>query len=145
METEIQIEDIMGKIRNEIASRGRSVAENYLASPYYERRMETLRQCSEVMIVGAGVYGRRLYEMMETEGIRGCISGICDNSQERQMFHPFPLEVLSVEDAIFRFPDAQYVITPQMYENELLQQLTRLGIPTEHIMIFTFAYTGLVD
>lgn len=145
MEKEIQIENIMQEIRSKIASEDRPVAEKYLASPYYEKRMETLRQCPEIIIVGAGVYGRRLYEMMEAEGMAGRVCGICDNSRERRMFHSFPAEVLSVEEAVLRFPNADYVITPQMYENELLQQLSKLGLPVEHIMIFTFAYTGLVD
>ncbi len=141
----IQVENIMQKIRNNIASKGQSVAENYLASSYYVKQIERMRQCTQIVIVGAGAYGRRLYEMLEVEGIIDCVCGICDNSRESRMFNPFPVNVLSVEEAVLRFPNANYVITPQMYENELLQQLTRLGIAVECIIIYIFAYTGLVD
>ncbi len=145
MQETFRVENIVEDLRKEILDRNTSVAEKHLASKYYERCVERIRGSEGAVIVGAGVYGRRFYEMLTEEGLRDRIVCFCDNSSERRGFNALQGEVISVEDAVEKHPNALFVITPRFFENEIMQQLGKLGVPTERIMIFTFAYTGLVD
>ncbi len=144
-EKELDIRSVINDIRKQIDDRGESVSSRYLASPYYEKRMSEMRQYRNIVIVGAGVFGLRLYEMLIAEGIVERVCAVCDNSKERQIVNPFPKDVISVERAVEDYPKALFVITPRFFENELFRQLIGLGIGPEQIMIYTFAYTGLVD
>lgn len=145
MSEDFRIENIISELKGQIASSGISVAEQYLVSPYYMRRMEEYRKHQELVIVGSGTYGLRLFEMLEAEGIASAVRCFCDNSKERQELKIRDKEVLPVKKAVQRYPSAYYIITPRCYENELLQQLINLKIDPAQISIFTFAYTGLVD
>ncbi len=136
---------IVNSIKQHIKDTGMPVAEQYLATPYYEKIMESIKKANSIVIVGAGVYGRRLFEMLEAEGISEKVDAVCDNSKEMQLGTSFSQVVLSVEEAVRLYPESTFVITPRFYENELLQQLVRLGVDVSKILIFTFAYTGLVD
>ena len=140
----IDIEDVITELSREVRTKS-SIEKKCLITPYYLRCLDRIRSYIELVVLGAGVYGHRLYEMLEAEGIANKVCCICDNSIERRRFNSFPIDVLSVEEAVINYPDALYVITPRFYENELLQQLVDLGVPVKQIMIFTFAYTGLID
>lgn len=119
--------------------------EIFPATPYYARRLEEYQKQSQIVIVGAGRFGRRLYETLDDEGAATRICCACDNNRNGGLQLQRVLPVLSVETAVKTYPDAYYIITPREYENELLQQLAGLGIPVKNISIFTFAYTGLID
>ncbi len=136
---------IVNDIRAQICEAHITVAEQYLASPYYEKTMGQLKNADSIVIVGAGVYGRRLYEMLEAEEISDKVAAVCDNSKEMQQGTSFSKVVLSVEEAVRLHPNSTFVITPRFYENELLQQLVGLGVDVTNILIWTFAYTGLID
>lgn len=145
MKTIFYIEKVIEEIKTDILSSEISVADQYLASPYYEKMMSEFKKQTEIIIVGSGVYGLRLFEMFEAEGVASIVKSFCDNSKERQELKIKNLEVLSVKDAVRKYPYAYYVITPKKYENELLRQLIHLGISVEKIAIYIFMYTGLVD
>ena len=145
MESGFQIESIISGIKQDIASQNISIAKQYLASSYYERMMAEFKQQEEIIIVGSGVYGLRLFEMLEAEGKSSAVKCFCDNSRERQELRIRNLEVLPVREAVLGYPDAYYIITPKKYENELLRQLVHLGISVDHISIYIFMHTGLVD
>ena len=139
-------DEIVNRIKNQYAlKKGMGFSNKDLTSPYCDKLIRIMIYSNEIVVVGAGVYGERLFEMLEAEGIANKVCCICDNSIERRRFNSFPIDVLSVEEAVINYPDALYVITPRFYENELLQQLVDLGVPVKQIMIFTFAYTGLID
>lgn len=145
MEKDFRIENVIADIKGKIASSGISVADQYLALPYYEKMMAEFRKQDEIVIVGSGVYGLRLYEMLEAEEIAGRVRVFCDNSRERQELKIRGVDVLAVEEAVSQYPYAHYVITPRRYENELLRQLVHLGIQVDSIAIYVFMETGLVD
>lgn len=145
METDFHIENIITELKQQAVSSGLSVADQYLATPYYKRRMKEFKNHENLVIAGSGTYGLRLFEMLEAEGIASTVSCFCDNSRERHELKIRGRDVLSVEEAALRYPSAHYIITPRYYENELLQQLVNLEIAPGQISIFTFAYTGLVD
>ncbi len=145
MKNQLCIADIIAEIQNEVKSSYKSVAQQHLASTYYEKMMDEFKKQNEIVIVGSGVYGLRLYEMLEAEGMSLAVKCFCDNSRERQELKIHNLPILSVEDAVLRYPCAYYIITPKKYENELLRQLVHLGILVDNIAIYTFMHTGLVD
>lgn len=145
MESGFQIQNIIAEIKENIASQNISVTKQYLASSYYERMMAEFKEQKEIVIVGSGVYGLRLYEMLEVEKASSAIKCFCDNSNERQELQIKNLDVLSVREAVLYHPDAYYIITPKKYENELLRQLIHLGITVDRIAIYIFMHTGLVD
>ncbi len=141
----IKAENIISTIRCDIEKKGISVAQKYLASGYYKRFVSEIKKEKSIVIVGAGAYGKRLLEMLSEEGLESKIACICDNSKERRGLNALGREVISVEDAASGSPNSLYVITPRFYENEIMHQLGRMGVPAERIMIFTFDYTGLID
>ncbi len=145
MTERISIEKIIEDIRKDIDGRQAPISEKYLLTPYYMKRIAEIKKMDKIVIVGAGLYGVRLYEMLELEGISAKVCCFCDNNvgQKGYLFHEMP--ILNVEEAVRCNTDAFYVITPRFYENELLQQLGELGIPIGRIMIMTFGYTGLID
>lgn len=145
METGFQIQNIISEIKKDIAYQNISVTKQYLASSYYERMMAEFKEQKKIIIVGSGVYGLRLFEMLEAEGVSSAVKCFCDNSEERQELKIRNLKVLPVNEAVLAYPDAYYIITPKKYENELLRQLVSLGIPVNRIAIYIFAHTGLVD
>lgn len=139
------IENIIMEIQNEVALSQKTVTQQYLASTYYDRMMSEFKKQKEIVIVGSGTYGLRLYEMLEAEQTTSTVKCFCDNSKERQELKIRNLSVLSVEDAVLKYPEAYYIITPRKYENELLRQLVHLGILIDNIAIYIFMHTGLVD
>ena len=54
-------------------------------------------------------------------------------------------KVFSPQEAVSRYPDACFVITPKDYENEILRQMVCLGVDIENILIFNIKNTGLVE
>lgn len=133
------------EIQNEVILSKKTVAQQHLASAYYEKMMDEFKRQNEIVIVGSGVYGLRLYEMLEADGVSLSAKCFCDNSKERQELKIRDLPVMSVEEAVLKYPEAYYIITPRKYENELLRQLVHLGILVDNIAIYIFMYTGLVD
>lgn len=145
MERDFNVVDIMNDIKENIQSSEMSVAAQYLASPYYVRWMAEFKKQEQLIIIGSGVYGLRLYDMLAAEGISDKVKCFGDNSKERQSQKERDLSILSVETAVAAYPDAYFIITPQKYENELLRQLIHLGISVDRICVYMFAHTGLVD
>lgn len=145
MEKFFGVENVISDIKEKVSISGISVAQQHLASTYYEKMMDEFKKQNEIVIVGSGIYGLRLYEMLEAEGISLAVKCFCDNSRERQELKIHNLSILSVEDAVLKYSYAYYIITPKKYENELLRQLVHLGILVDNIAIYTFMHTGLVD
>lgn len=71
MEQDFRIENVIANIKGKIAASGISVADQYLALPYYKKMMAEFRKQNEIVIVGSGVYGLRLYEMLEWRELSG--------------------------------------------------------------------------
>ncbi len=141
----VDTEKILKKIRQGIEEKNLSVKDKHLASVYYQKRIDDIRKEEQIVIVGAGVYAKRLYDLLTEEGLSSKVACLCDNNAEMREFNPLKIKALSVEEAKERYPEALFVITPRFYENEIMWQLGKLGVSCGRIMIFTFAYTGLVD
>lgn len=134
--------DVVNSIKKEIETEKLSIRSQYLAEDYYEHRMEEYRKQDQLVIFGAGNYGRLLYKMMCLEGFHS-VQCFCDNTPAIQQQQLADLDILAPEEAVRRYPDAMYVITPKGYENEIVRQLVHYGVDIGQISIFVMALSGL--
>lgn len=134
--------EVMDSIKREIKNADISIKEQYLANGYYERRMEEYRKQGELVIFGAGRFGRQLYKILDIEDIH-TVKCFCDNAAARWGRKLDGLDIFSTEETVKKFPEAMYIITPRGYENEILRQLIGMGIAAERISIFITELTGL--
>lgn len=133
----------MDLICSEIKAEGISIKQQFLATAYYEKKMQKYRENQKLVIFGAGQYGRQLYRMMKREKFADHVVCFCDNSQKNQQRMVEGLDVLSPGQAVKRYSDAMYIITPIGYEDEMLEQLCELGVSGKNISIFIIGLTGL--
>ena len=136
------VEQVMDSIRKEIKDKGLCTDELSYISPYHNKMIKKLKACHELIIFGAGVYGKILIEDLKQHGI-STIKCICDNDTKVIGKEIEGYEVILPEEAMKAYPDACFVITPKGYENEILSQLFHLGVKIENILIFNFKLTGL--
>lgn len=143
MNKNINVVEIMNSIKEDIKEQEISVADQYLATKYYVRRMNEYRQQEQLVIFGMGNYGTSLYYMLEKEGLIDKVKCFCDNNTKMQNSIYKGLQVLSPKEAVEKYPDAMFIITPMGYENEIIRQLSELDIDVQKISIFVYELTGL--
>lgn len=144
MSNKIDVVEIIETFKKEIEGENIPIWKQYLASEYYARRMNEYREQSDIVIFGAGKYGKFVYKMLSLEKIQTARC-FCDNSASEKEWKIGELDVLTPQEAIQRFPNAMYIITPRLYENEMLRQLVDLGIDVRHISIFVMDSVGMVE
>lgn len=138
------VEEVMNRIRREIRDKGLRVDELSYISPYHNRMMKRLKLCSELVIFGAGEYGKTTLEDLERYGI-STVKCVCDNDKHAAGREMRGYKVLSPEEALETYPNACFVITPMGYENEILIQLVHMGVKIENAVVFNLRITGLED
>ncbi len=136
------VEEVMDNIRVEIRDKGLNIDELSYISPYHNKMIKKLKSYNELIIFGAGEYGRIIVEDLEQHGI-STIQCICDNNPKVIEKEMWGYKVLTPESALLAYKDACFVITPKEYENEILSQLIHMGVTIEHILFFNVKYTGL--
>ncbi|MBD5523530.1 MAG: hypothetical protein HDR04_03765 [Lachnospiraceae bacterium] len=144
MSKKFYTEDVMASIKKQIKDENIPVREQYLASGYYERKMTEYRKQKEIVIFGSGNYGRDLYKMLKIEGIRS-VKCFCDNGGARQGREFGGLDILSPQEAVERFPEAMYIITPRGWGDEILRQLVDIGINVLQISVFVLELAELTE
>ena len=102
----------------------------------YINLLDRLETHKEIVIVGAGSYGKLLYTKLQGNGIENIVC-FADNSSEYYMQGIFGEKVISVEDAVEKYANAYYVVTPKYHFMELIRQLINLGVSIEQIDCFT--------
>ncbi len=137
-------EEVMASIKQQITDQKISVRKQYLASEYYERRIEEYRKQKEIVIFGTGNYGRDLYRMLKIENICS-VKCFCDNSFARQGEKMGDLSILSPQEAVERYPNAFYIITPKGYGDEILRQLVEMGVDAMSISVFVLELAELTE
>lgn len=138
------VEDIMASIKRQIKNENISVRKQYLASPYYERKMKEYHEQKEIVIFGCGNYGKELYKMLKIEGMHSVMC-FCDNSIARQGQTIDELDILTPQEAVSRFPNAMYIITPKGYGDEISRQLTQMGVDALRISVFVLELAEVWD
>ena len=86
---------------------------------------------ASVVIFGYGDIGKYLYHMLK-EKMGHAVMVYCDNVCAKQGKYK-TYEVLSVEDAIRRFPNALFLITSKAHKDNMENQMCKLNVPKENI------------
>ena len=102
-----------------------------------------MRKREKLVIFGAGKYGQCVLDALLLEGI-DTVMCFGDNSDKMIGKHIKGFDVLSLQDAVKRYANACYIISPIDYENEILHQLLSAGIKAEDIIIYNTRNTGMV-
>lgn len=132
------IEEIVQNIIEEVNSK----KSDPFLTPYYFKFIEQLKQFHEIVIVGAGFYGRNLYKILEQNHVH-TVKCFADNAYERFENGIYGNTVLALQDAVRQNSDAYFIITPRYHYMELIRQLLQLGVNAERIDCFIVSDTGL--
>lgn len=140
---EFNTQQAMEKIRAEIAEGKPCLSDLHFTTFYYRKIIKMLRVPKRLVLFGAGKYGETVLAALKREGI-DTVQCFCDNNSRAVGKLIDDLEIVSPQDAVDRYPDACFVITPKDYENEILRQLVHMGVDIENVMIFNIKNTGLI-
>lgn len=88
---------------------------------------------SSIVIFGYGDIGNHIYRVLK-KGIKQTVLVYCDNTGAKQGQYE-GYEVLSVEDAAARFPDALFLLTSKAHKENMKEQLSGLKVPEAHIRL----------
>lgn len=139
---EFNTQQTMNGIRRKISGTQPHLSDLYFTTFYYRKLVKMLRERSELVLFGAGKYGETVLEALGQEGIDTIVC-FCDNNERAVGTFVKGLEILSPQDALKRYPEACFVVTPKDYDNEILRQLVHMGVDIENIVIFNIKNTGL--
>ena len=89
------------------------------------------RNVDEIVIYGAGQFGRRDATMLKRWG-GWKLRGFCDNHKYGQIIDGF--DIYSVEEAIERYPDAIFIIGSKIYHDEMQKDLLTRGLDEAQIL-----------
>lgn len=140
MEQLFNTEEVMDIIRNKINSESKVNDELGFISPYHNKIVRKCLEREQLVIFGAGVYGELfLNDLLMHKANNICC--FCDNKQSGKVVSGY--DVFSPTEAFEKYPNATFVITPRLYENEILWQLDGMGVKVSNIIIVTMLETGL--
>lgn len=88
-----------------------------------------------IVIFGVGANGQKLYSLLKEKGRDKSVKCFCDNSTNKNM--DIFAEIYTPEEAVLKYEDSLYLITPENYQIEIIGQLLGLGIRPDNIMIFS--------
>lgn len=86
----------------------------------------------EVVLFGSGVLGKKIMNILLQSGIH--IKGVCDNSRSCQGEDIGGVKIVSVKQAVKKFPKAVYFVTSSKYGKQMLEQLRLEGIEENNIV-----------
>lgn len=136
-------EKVMEEIRGEILENHLRTSDLSFTTRYYRKLVRMLEEREHLILFGAGKYGETIQMALMQEGI-GTIRCFCDNSVQAAGSFFCGLEILPLQEAFLKYPDACFVITPKDYDNEILRQLVHAGVCIDNIVIFNTQNTGMV-
>ena len=132
---------VMCDIRQKIAEQQKKQDSVIHPNGYYQKMLKQMKERDTLIIFGAGKYGEALSQDLKLREIY-TVQCFCDNKINSE--YVTGLEVLSPQEALERFPNACYVITPRNYENEIIRQLIHLGIKIDDIILLNVKNTGVL-
>lgn len=141
--SDFDTEVVMDKLRFEIKQNGLCTSQLSYVSPYHNKLLQQLIRLNEIIIFGAGEYGRIVLEDLRQHGVTS-VKCFCDNSQTRIGRCIEEIKVLSFDEAKKKYPNACYVITPKGHEEEILKQIVNGGVEVDRTYLFIMKNTGLV-
>lgn len=111
-----------------------------LKKAQFEKKEEYINQVFElinnrdVVIVSAGVWGKKAFDILQQRGVR--IISFADNNQKLFDTYIGDIKVLPVEECVGLHRTAVYIIANKRHEDELIQQLIDLDISNDNIISF---------
>lgn len=111
-----------------------------LKKAQFEKREEYINQVFElinnrdVVIVSAGVWGKKAFDILQQRGVR--IISFADNNQKLFDTYIGGIKVLAVGKCVGLHRTAVYIIANKRHEDELIQQLIDLDISNDNIISF---------
>ena len=108
---------------------------------YYDRKIREYRANKDIVIFGAGVNGKKMYDLLLGECLGDRVRCFCDNNTNGSAFG---MSIISPKEAIKRYERAIFIITPRLFEDEIVRQLVTEGLGVDRISIFNFEYAKLV-
>ncbi len=133
-------EETMKEIHEKIRRSGCCNDELGFISPYHNKIIRNCLGREQLVIFGAGVYGELiLKDLLDHKANNICC--FCDNKQAGTALLGY--DVLTPAEAFEKYPQATFVITPRLYENEILWQLDDIGVRATNIIIVNMLETGL--
>lgn len=143
---DINIESIMEKIREHIIldteTTDLSQSYNTLMTAYHRKILERLEIFDEVVVFGAGRYGKMIAKALKSGGIE-TIKCFCDNDPHIIDSDIDGLPVLLPDMAFKKHPNAAFIITAINYPVEITAQLLKMGIDVGKILFYNFYRSGL--
>lgn len=136
----MDINEIMVQIKDNI--KGKSIAQQYIATSYYERQIDKYKSYTSIVLFGASEVGRQLFAMLRKEGIQA-VRAYCDNDRSRQGILMDGVYILSPDEAVEKYTDALFIVTAVLYSDEIIRQLISLGIQIEQISLFDIYRSGI--
>lgn len=100
----------------------------------YKKQLQMLEKAKKVVIFGAGNYGRRLLDELR-QYTDADVCWFCDNNMDLTGIYIDGVKVLRVEMAIKDNKDAVFAVTPKMHQMDIKDQLIRLGVPEDQILL----------
>lgn len=89
----------------------------------------------DIIIFGAGRWGGFYFDLLKKYQIGRGIAAFCDNHAEGEKKGA---KILSVQDAVGRFPDAVYVTASTKDRKKMKEQLLSMGVLEENIFLFLY-------
>lgn len=86
----------------------------------------------QVLVFGAGSGGVKVAEALESMGYK--VAAFLDNSSSKWGKCIHGIQITAPEEAVCQYPNADIVIA-SIYHAEIMQQLTRLGIPASRVRV----------
>ncbi len=94
-----------------------------------------LKNATEVVLFGTGVRGNAIHVFLKANGVSN-ITALCDNQSDKVGKEMYGTEIMSVDTAVKRFPEAIYILTSSANEIDMSKQLEGAGIQGEQIISY---------
>lgn len=142
MKETVNVVNIVSQIRGDIQKKMGEAqqgavppAEKRVQKTSYKGIAERARDKEEIIIVGAGSYGKKLYEIFKENGIES-VQCFADNSSANYVNGVYDKRVISIQEAVEKHKNAYFIVTPKYYFMEIIRQLHLLGVPIDQIDCF---------
>ena len=112
----------------------KNIIETKLFSEHYNKALKEIRDAGEIVIFGAGVYGKVLLNDINDYEIAKVLC-FCDNNPDLVGKKFQKVDVYDRKGMLERFPHTMVVITPKIYMNEILRQLLKDGKSMDEMMV----------
>lgn len=125
----VNVEQIVEMLKEEIEQKKNEV------KPVVKKDSKLLGKIKDkekVVIVGCGNFGLQCYELIRSGGEDKVVC-FADNGYEKYAYGLLGKKVISLENAVEKYGDAHFVVTPKYYFMEIIRQLDGLGLSLDQI------------